>query len=110
MIKLDHDFLAECGYGSLTRAEGNRLLQVVYEAAEEITGLRLALEWSDAQLAEFDGLFAARKDKEAFEWLKRNNPEYEQVVRDTFDALTAALKLAAAPTASAKSPDDDSNR
>lgn len=110
MIKLDHDFLADCGYGSLTAAQGNELLRAIYEAAEAIAGIRLASEWSEPQMAAFERFFDERKDKEALEFLRRNNPDYEKVVNDIFDALKAALTAAAAPMTIDGGADVDSNR
>lgn len=110
MIKLDHDFLADCGYGSLTAAQGTELLRAIYEAAEEIVGIRLASEWSESQMATFERFFDQRKDKEAFEWLQRNNPDYEKVVNDIFDTVKATLRAAAAPLSREGGADIDSNR
>ncbi len=94
-IKLNAELLAGLGYKNLTDEQYRQLLTEFYNAAEDIVGVRLASMMSDSQLDEFGDLFDRRDDAGAFDWLKRNFPNYFDIVKEVFAELEQLLTVTA---------------
>lgn len=95
MIKLDDNFLAELGLGSLPEDEKKKMLGQIYETLEMRVGTKLAQNMSDAQLAEFEKLMDANDEEGAFKWLQTNVPNYKDVVANELETLKDEVKTAA---------------
>jgi len=93
--RLTADRLVRLGYRGLTRSQADELLQEMYNACEEIVGLKLAKRMSNKQLDAFERFFEAHDDEGAFKWLENNFPDYREIVGETFDELDKALREAA---------------
>ena len=95
MYKLDNNFLAELGLGSLPAAEKNKLLSHIYETLEMRVGVKLASKMNDAQLDEFEGYINKDDQKGALSWLETNFPDYKKVVAEELDKLKQEIKQSA---------------
>ncbi len=98
MIELTGERLTGLGYRGLTKQQMNELLRELYNAGEEIVGMKLVSEMSNDQLDAFEQFVAADDQAGAFAWLERNFPNYREVVQETFAELDELLRRAAAET------------
>jgi hypothetical protein len=104
MFKLDNNLLIELGLGSLPPKEKNMMLKHIYDTLEVRVGMKLAEQMSSDQLNEFEQLMPlatdnneikAQKEKDAFNWLGTNFPNYKQVVAEELKNLKEEIKHAA---------------
>lgn len=91
MFKLDDDFLASIGLGSLPADQKQDMLRHIYETLELRVGMKLAEQMSDAQLDEFEGFIDTKDDAGALKWLESNFPHYKQVVAEELEKLKAEI-------------------
>lgn len=95
MYKLDDNFLAEVGLGSLPAHEKPEMIRDIYNKLELSVGMRLAEKMTDAQLDEFEGLIDQKNDAVSLQWLESNFPDYKQVVADELEKLKNEIKASA---------------
>jgi hypothetical protein len=95
MFQLDDNLLHELGLGSLPPAEKNKMLGHIYETLELRVGMRLAEQWTDEQLDEFEGFIDRNDEAGALNWLETNFPDYKKVVAEELDRLKGEIKAQA---------------
>ena len=91
MLRIDHGLLEELGLGALPPAQANVLLRSLYGTLERHVGERIADRLSEEQLHEFEAFIELDDDNGAYQWLERNCPDYRDIVRAEFEALTSEL-------------------
>lgn len=94
-ITLTPDLLWDIGFRSLTQAQVNDALDEMYETLELRVGMRFAERMDDNQLASFERIIDGRNEQRALDWLQKNFPHYQDVVRDEFEHLVRTLRRAA---------------
>jgi len=67
----------------------------MYETLELRVGMRFAERMDDNQLASFERIIDGRNEQRALDWLQKNFPHYQDVVRDEFEHLVRTLRRAA---------------
>jgi predicted RNA-binding Zn ribbon-like protein len=92
MFKLDDDFLASVGLGSLPADQKQDMLRHIYETLELRVGMKLAEQMTDAQLDEFESFIDQKDDAGALTWLETNFPHYKQVVAEELEKLKTEIK------------------
>lgn len=97
MLKIDDELLAEVGLEGLPKWERNLLLTYIYETLEMRVGVKLADEFSDEELDEFEVFFENKDEDRAFAWLQEKRPDYKEVVGAEFKLLKAEI-LAEVPS------------
>lgn len=95
MFKLDDDFLASVGLGSLPVDDKKPMLQHIYSTLEMNVGMRLAEGMSDEQLDEFEALMNANNEAGALKWLETNVPNYRDVVAEELEKLKREISAQA---------------
>ncbi|HSS42629.1 MAG TPA: DUF5663 domain-containing protein [Solirubrobacterales bacterium] len=98
MIKFNSERLARLGYRGLTATQYNQLNRELYQATEEIVGLKLASRLDEAELDEFEGFYRSDDDDGAFDWLRKAVPDYAEVVQGVVAELEALLEQTARET------------
>ena len=87
MVKLDKEFVEECGLGGLSADRADQFLAWFYGQLEVRVGMRLANAMTDEQLDQFEALITADDEAGALGWLEANYPNYPDVVREELEKL-----------------------
>jgi uncharacterized protein DUF5663 len=88
---VDEELLSELGLEMLPAWEKDLLLAHIGETLEIRVGIRLASEWSDDQLDEFEALLQASDEEAASAWLETNVPDYRSIVAAELTRLKGEL-------------------
>ncbi|MDP1793392.1 MAG: DUF5663 domain-containing protein [Acidimicrobiales bacterium] len=95
MIKLNEEWLTEVGLAALPAEHGTAFLRHTYETLEMRVGMALADRMPNEQLDEFEVFIDANDEPGALAWLEGNFPDYGDVVRRHFAALSEEVRAEA---------------
>ncbi|MBN8870467.1 MAG: hypothetical protein J0H66_11350 [Solirubrobacterales bacterium] len=87
-IMINGDLLDELGLGGLPLDVKNLWLKLIHDTLETRVGMAIAGQLSDEQLDEFEAYFEANDGDRAFAFLETNFPNYGDVVKEEFRAIT----------------------
>lgn len=93
-LQLDDDFLNDLGLGAASDDKKQAFLGQVLETLELRVGNRLSENLTDEQLDDFERTVGQAEDSgdAAEQWLKVNNPNYEQIVQEELSKLKSELQ------------------
>jgi hypothetical protein len=91
---IDDAFLNDLGLGGLPEEKKHVLVQQMLHTLELRVGTRLSEDMSDEQLDEFERIIGQSEDSSeaATEWLKANNPSYNQVIGEEIEKFKSDLR------------------
>jgi hypothetical protein len=93
MQQIDDNFLADLGLGNLDSDKKQVLVQQLLETLQLRVGTRLSEDLTDEQLDDFERTVGSQDDPAAGEeWLKRNNPNYANIVSEEVAKLKDDLR------------------
>lgn len=93
-MQLDDNFLNDLGLSGASAEKKQAFIEQVLEVLQMRVGERLGENLTDEQLDHFEQVVGSAEDSSlaAEEWLKANNPDYEEVVLEELEILKAELK------------------
>ncbi len=94
-FKLDYAFLEEVGLKDLPEDEWLVMLEYIQEVLEVRVGRSLAKGLPDELLEEFYSHARQNRSKEALAWIRKNVPNYSEVVRSEMTKLKQEIKSSA---------------
>jgi len=95
MIKLDAELLTSLGLVGLSEKDQKDILEHMLETLQMRLGIRLTNNMTEEQLNEFQ-MYSDNQDQQgAFDWLKNNFPDYQEITQEEFDKLCVEVKQSA---------------
>ncbi|MFG1795745.1 DUF5663 domain-containing protein [Nocardia sp. NPDC049149] len=97
-LSLGPEMLAEAGYRNLTRNQVEECIKDLYDTLEVRVGRSLSRKATALQLAQFEKIIDREGDDgpEGAIWLRKNLPDYREVVVEELGLILDRLKAAAA--------------
>ena len=94
-FKLDYEFLEEVGLKDLPENERPAMLKYIQEVLEVRVGRSLSKGLPDELLEEFYSYARQNQSEEALAWIRKNAPNYSEVVRLEMIKLKQEIKSSA---------------
>jgi hypothetical protein len=95
MIKLDEQLLVSLGLVGLSEKDQKDILDHMLETLQLRLGLRLTNRMTEEQFNEFQ-MYSDNDDQQgAFNWLKTNFPDYQEITQDEFNKLCLEVQQSA---------------
>lgn len=93
-IQLDEDFLNDIGLGNASPEKKKAFVEQILEVLQMRVGDRLGEDLTEEQLSDFERVVGAAEDSglAAEEWLKANNPRYEEIISEELAILGRELR------------------
>ena len=95
-MQIDDAFLEEVGLKDLSASERPAMLQHIRESLEVRLGQSLSKNIPDALLVEFFTHIKAGQSEQALAWLRKNIPNYSQIVKAELASLKKEIRANAA--------------
>ena len=88
-MRIDENFMNELGLSEMPEADKQEFMEQAEAELEMRVGRTIGSDLSDAQMAEFDRI---TDPDAATTWLKRNVPNFREIVQQVFQNFKAELK------------------
>ena len=88
-MEFNEQFLQEMGLSAMPEEQKKRFLAYIQEELEVRIGQRISKGLTETQLNEFDMI---NDPEEAAKWLKKNRPDYREIVNRTIEEMKAEIR------------------